>query len=107
MKTILLYAFVIIIALLVITSLVLSIYKMGSNTFEFLGEAVLTLGNDNLLVGILLVILVLFGLTNSIIGLFNPPNFLTNAPEWVQTAYFGLSALGTVALFYVFIERII
>lgn len=107
LKTVLLYGFVIIIALLVVASLIISISKIGFNVFGFLKNAVLTLGNGRIFVGIILTILTLFGLANSIIGLFNPPQFLENAPQWIQTTYFGLSIFGTVALFYVLINHIL
>lgn len=107
LNTVLLYGFVIIIVLLVVASLVISISKMGFNVFEFLKNAVLTLGNGRIFVGILLTILTLFGLANSVIGMFKPPQFLENAPKWLQTTYFALSIFGTVALFYVFINHIL
>ena len=107
LKTVLLYGFVIIIATLVAASLVISISKMGFNVFEFLKNAVLTLGNGRMFAGIILTILTLFGLANSIIGLFKPPQFLENVPKWLQTTYLGLSIFGTAALFYVFINHII
>ena len=110
LKTVLLYGFVIIIVLLVVASLVMSIFGMGLNVFEFLENAVLTLGNGRIFVGILITILTLFGLANSVIGLFNPPQWLddwfANAPSWLQTIYGLLSMFGTVALFFVFINHI-
>lgn len=111
LKTVLLYGFVIIIVLLVVASLVMSIFGIGLNVFEFLKNAVLTLGNGRIFVGILITILTLFGLANSIIGLFRPPQWLNdwfdNAPSWLGQIYVVLSLLGTVALFYVFINHII
>ena len=111
LKKILLYTFVIIIAILIILSVILSISKMGFNVFEFLKNAALTLGNGRIFVGIILTILVLFGLANSIIGLFRPPQWLNdwfdNAPSWLGQIYVVLSLLGTAALFYVFINHII
>lgn len=107
LKKILLYAFAIIIAILIILSVVLSISRIEFNVFDFLETAVLTLGNGQIFVGIILAILVLFGLANSVIGMFKPPQFLENAPQWLINVYLGASILGTVALFYVFISYIL
>lgn len=106
-KSALLFVFVTIIALLVITSFILSISNVGYNVFEFVKNSVLSLGNGNIFVGIVLTILALFGLANSIIGLFNPPSFLENVPQWLQITYFGFSIFGTIALWYIFINHVL
>ena len=106
-KNIILFTVAGIIAILIIASLVVSITKMGANVFQFSKNLVEDLGGGNMIVGIIMAILTCFGLANSVIGFFKPPQFLASFPTWVQYTYLALSLFGTAALFYVFINRVL
>ena len=106
-KNIILFTVAGIVAILIIASLVVSITKMGANAFEFAQTSIDALGGGNMIVGIIMAILTCFGLANSVIGFFKPPQFLEAFPTWVQYTYLALSLFGTAALFYVFINSVL
>ena len=106
-KNIILFTVAGIIAILIIASLVVSITKMGANVFEFAQTSIDALGGGNIIVGIIITVLACFGLVNSVIGFFKPPQFLESFPTWVQYTYLALSLFGTAALFYVFINSVL
>ena len=96
--------FLVIIAAITIAGMVLS----GVGVIIFFKNVVLALGNGNIFYGIILTILVLFGIINSVIGLFNPPQWLDNlfdeVPSWIGTVYAALSMFGTIALVIMFVN---
>lgn len=106
-KNIILFTVAGIIAILIIFSLISSISNMGVNIFEFAKTSIEALGGGNIIVGIIMTVFTCFGLANSVIGFFKPPQFLEAFPTWVQYTYLALSLFGTAALFYVFINHIL
>ena len=106
-KNFILYAFVAVISILIIFSLISSIGNMGVNIFEFSKNSIEAFGGGNIIVGIIITVLTCFGLANSVIGFFKPPKLLESFPTWVQYMYLALSLFGTAALFYVFINRVL
>lgn len=93
-----------VVAILTITGIILG----GYGVFNFFKNVVLALGNGNIFYGIILTILVLFGITNSVIGLFNPPQWLNTLfdeiPSWIGNVYAALSIFGTIALVIMFVN---
>ncbi len=96
--------FLVIIVAITIAGMVFS----GVRIIMFFKNVVLTLGNGNVFSGIILTILVLFGITNSVIGIFNPPQWLNTlfdeVPSWIGKVYIALSVFGTIALVIMFVN---
>lgn len=96
--------FLVIVAVITIAGTVLS----GVGVIIFFKNVVLALGNGNIFYGIILTILVLFGIINSVIGLFYPPQWLNNLfdeiPSWIGHIYAALSMFGTIALVIMFVN---
>ena len=108
---ILLYIIGIIFVIMLIIALLWNFSDSEASLWEFAGNAILNLGGGVIWKGILLMILSIFGLLNSVYGLFHPPEFLAdkleNAPEWIGRIYFAFSIMGTAAIFYLFSKLLI
>lgn len=103
---ILLYIVGIIFAIMLIIALLWNFSDSEASLWEFAGNAILNLGGGVTWKGILLMILSIFGLLNSVYGVFHPPelleNLLADAPQWLSNIYVGLSWFGTLSLFLLF-----
>ena len=108
---ILLYIIGIIFVIMLTIALLWNFSDSEVSLWKFAGNAILNLGGGVIWKGILLMILSIFGLLNSVYGLFHPPEFLAdkleNAPEWIGRIYFAFSLIGTITLFGLFAKLLI